>query len=85
MDVRGDPGTRRSNSDTLGLACLAVATCSSTTRGVDALCVVRRLGRRAWSFIASALSFPATFVFWATAGMICLIVLLAVEPLITED
>ena len=38
-----------------------------------------------WSFIASALSFPNTFVFWATAGMICLILLLAVEPLFTED
>ena len=38
-----------------------------------------------WSFIASALSFPNTFVFWATAGMICLILLLAVEPLFTEN
>ena len=38
-----------------------------------------------WSFIGWTLSFPGSFVYWTTIGLICLIVLLTAEPLFTQD
>ena len=39
----------------------------------------------AWPLMSSAVSFPPSLVFWTVLGLICLVTLMAAEPLFGED